>query len=101
MAVPFGPDPFSRVAVMRRRVVITGMGVVTPLGHSVAATMDAQLAGKSGVGPVSHFNASRFPTNFAAELKDFNLAHFVKDPSRWRSSGINSRFTAAAAQQAL
>jgi 3-oxoacyl-[acyl-carrier-protein] synthase II len=50
---------------------------------------------------VRHFNARRFPTTFAAELKDFDLANFVREPSRWRSSGINSKFAAAAAQQAL
>ena len=47
---------------MRRRVVITGMGAVTPLGHSVKATMDGQLEGKSGVGPIQHFDASQFPS---------------------------------------
>src|SRR5258706_15502346 len=87
--------------MMRRRIVITGMGAVTPLGHSVAAMMDAQLAGKSGVGPVKQFNARRFPTTFAAELKDFHLERFVKEPSRWQHSGVNSQFAAAAAQQAL
>jgi 3-oxoacyl-[acyl-carrier-protein] synthase II len=86
---------------MRRRVVITGMGAITPLGHSVQEMMDAQLAGTSGVGPISRFNACRFPTQFAAEVKGFDLARFVADAGRWQHSGINSRFAAAAAQQAL
>jgi 3-oxoacyl-[acyl-carrier-protein] synthase II len=85
----------------RRRVVITGMGAITPLGHSVGEMFDAQLAGHSGVGPIGSFNASRFPTQFAAQVKDFNLADYVQDPSRWKHSGVNSQFAAAAAQQAL
>jgi 3-oxoacyl-[acyl-carrier-protein] synthase II len=86
---------------MRRRVVITGMGAVTPLGHSVGAMFDAQLEGRSGVGPIFRFNATRFPTQFAAQVKDFDLGRFVRDPSRWQFSGVNSQFAAAAAQQAL
>ena len=47
------------------------------------------------------FNARRFPTTFAAEVKDFDLGRFVADPGRWEHSGVNSQFAAAAAQQAL
>ncbi len=86
---------------MRRRVVITGMGAVTPLGHSVEALFDAQIAGKSGVAPIKGFNARRFKTTFAAEVKDFDLKKFVPDCERWSRSGVNSRFSAAASQQAL
>src|SRR6516225_2241420 len=86
---------------MRRRVVITGMGAITPLGHSVAATFEAQLAGLSGVGPIFRFNASRFPTQFAAQVKDFELARHVPDAERWTHSGVNSQFAAAAAREAL
>ncbi len=85
----------------RRRVVITGMGAITPLGHSVHDMFEAQLAGKSGVGPIASFNASHFPTKFAAEVKGFKLADYVKDTSRWKHAGVNSQFAAAAAQQAL
>src|SRR5262249_25864014 len=86
---------------MRRRVVITGMGAITPLGHSVASMFEAQLAGKSGVGPIRRFNAATFPTSFAAEVKDFELGRFVRGAGRWANSGVNSQFAAAAAQQAL
>jgi 3-oxoacyl-[acyl-carrier-protein] synthase II len=86
---------------MRRRVVITGMGAITPLGHDVQATYQGQLEGQSGVGPILSFNASRFPTRFAAQVKDFDLGRFVRDPGRWENSGVNSQFAAAAAQQAL
>ncbi len=86
---------------MRRRVVITGMGAITPLGHGVDAMFTAQLQGKSGVGPISRFDARRFPTQFAAQVKDFDLGRFVADPGRWKHSGVNSQFAAAAARQAL
>ena len=86
---------------MRRRVVITGMGAVTPLGHGVKETMDGQLAGRSGVGPIRHFNASRFPTHFAAQVPDFDLKKHIPDPGRWTYAGLNSQFAAVAAQQAL
>ena len=86
---------------MKRRVVITGMGVVTPLGHSVDELFGAQLEGRSGISPIKLFDARHFPTKFAAQVKDFDLARHVKDPSRWLNSGANSRFAAAAAQQAL
>jgi 3-oxoacyl-[acyl-carrier-protein] synthase II len=86
---------------MRRRIVITGMGAITPLGHNVADAFAALVEGKSGVGPITRFDARRFPTHFAAQVKDFDLGRFVNDPSRWAHSGVNSQFAAAAAQQAL
>jgi 3-oxoacyl-[acyl-carrier-protein] synthase II len=86
---------------MRRRVVITGMGVITPLGHSVDELFQAQVAGRSGVGPISLFNARRFPTRFAAQVKEFDLGKYVTEPQRWADSGANSRFAVAAAQQAF
>jgi 3-oxoacyl-[acyl-carrier-protein] synthase II len=86
---------------MRRRVVITGMGAITPLGHSVRDMFEAQLEGQSGVAYARLFNASRFPTKFAAEVKDFDLVDHVPDPGRWADSGANSRFAVAAARQAL
>lgn len=86
---------------MRKRVVITGMGAITPLGHSVKELYENQLEGRSGVDYVHCFNASRFPTKFAAEVRNFDLGEYVNDVSRWNHSGINSRFAVAAASQAL
>jgi 3-oxoacyl-[acyl-carrier-protein] synthase II len=60
-----------------------------------------QLAGKSGVDFIKHFDASAFPTKFAAELKGFELSRFIKDPRRWKDAGPNAQFAAAATQQAL
>jgi 3-oxoacyl-[acyl-carrier-protein] synthase II len=77
------------------------MGAVTPLGHCVDETFQAQVQGRSGIDRITRFNARTFPTTFAAEVKRFDLRAFVADASRWQNSGINSQFAAAAARQAL
>jgi 3-oxoacyl-[acyl-carrier-protein] synthase II len=77
------------------------MGAITPLGHSVRDMFRAQLEGKSGVGPIRNWDASKFTTTFAAEVKSFDLGKFVNGAERWKNSGVNSKFAAAAAAQAL
>lgn len=57
---------------MRRRVVVTGMGCISPVGNTVKETWDALLAGRSGAGPITLFDASRHKTRFAAEVKGFD-----------------------------
>jgi 3-oxoacyl-[acyl-carrier-protein] synthase II len=84
-----------------RRVVITGMGCITPLGHSVASLFKAACEGKSGVGPIRQFDARGFPTSFAAEVKEFDLANHLPNADRFRECGVNTRFGLAAARQAL
>ena len=86
---------------MRRRVVITGMGVITPLGHSVPEMFANLLAGKSGIGRITHFDAASFPTNFAAEVKNFDLGKYLPNAARFIKCGVNTRFALAAAKQAL
>jgi 3-oxoacyl-[acyl-carrier-protein] synthase II len=86
---------------MQRRVVITGMGVITPLGDSVPALFRAQVEGRSGVGPITRFAAGTFPTHIAAEVRDFDLARYVADPRPWADAWLNSQFAAAAARLAL
>ena len=86
---------------MKRRIVITGMGAITPLGHGVEELFAALAAGRSGVGPITRFDASAFPTRFAAEVKDFDLGPFVGDAGRWDDSGLNTRFALAASRQAM
>ncbi|HEX5664599.1 MAG TPA: beta-ketoacyl-ACP synthase II [Xanthomonadaceae bacterium] len=60
----------------KRRVVITGLGVVSPLGNDLASSWDGIVGGRSGIGPITHFDASAFPTRIAGEIKDF-------DPAKW------------------
>ncbi|MEN6588199.1 MAG: beta-ketoacyl-ACP synthase II [Proteiniphilum sp.] len=55
-----------------KRVVVTGLGAITPLGNNVEITWRNALAGKSGAGPITHFDASLFKTQFACEVKDFD-----------------------------
>jgi len=60
-----------------RRVVVTGLGAVTPLGVDVRSTWDAVLAGTSGVGPITRFDAKDFSTTIAAEVKGFDAERFI------------------------
>jgi 3-oxoacyl-[acyl-carrier-protein] synthase II len=60
----------------RRRVVVTGVGAVTPLGNTAESFWENLTAGKSGAGPITIFDASEYPVTFACELKDF-------DPTKW------------------
>jgi 3-oxoacyl-[acyl-carrier-protein] synthase II len=86
---------------MRRRVVVTGIGCVTPVGNTVEDTWKALQDGRSGIGKISSFDASNFPTTFAAEVKQFDFAKYVPDPSRFEYSGKNIRFAIGAARQAI
>ena len=60
-----------------KRIVITGMGTVNPLGHNVADTWSALLACRSGVAATRQFDAAMFPSMFSAEVKDFDLARHL------------------------
>ncbi|MBM4017377.1 MAG: beta-ketoacyl-[acyl-carrier-protein] synthase family protein [Planctomycetes bacterium] len=86
---------------MKRRVVITGIGSVTPLGLSVEETWRNLIAGKSGIRPIAIFDAGTFPTTFAAQVPDFDLAPYVRNPGEFRKAGRNVRFAMAAARQAV
>ena len=61
----------------RRRVVVTGLGIVSPVGNSVAAAWETILAGKSGIAPITRFDASTFPTHFAGEVKGFDPTRYI------------------------
>lgn len=86
---------------MRRRVVITGMGVITPLGHTAAELFASTVAGRTAVGPIKHFDARTFPTTFASEVTGFDLANHLPDADRFRNCGVNTKFALAAGKQAL
>lgn len=89
------------IAMHRRRVVITGMGVVTPLGQNPDRLYKALIEGRSGVGSITHFDARTFPTTFAAEVREFRLGDYLSDAARWEHCGLNTQFALAAAKQAL
>jgi 3-oxoacyl-[acyl-carrier-protein] synthase II len=89
------------MAAGRRRVVITGMGCVTPLGTRVEQLWGNLVAGASGVGLTTVFDASRFPTRISAEVRDWDIADEGQDPERWRFCGRHTRFAAGAALQAM
>ncbi len=84
----------------RRRVVITGMGTVNPLGHDVESFWRAILAGESGVGATDVFDARTFPSTFSAQVKGFDLADHLPNADEHRHAGRATRFALGAAQQA-
>ncbi len=85
---------------MANRVVITGMGWVTPMGHSLESVWRRLLAGESGIAPTTLFDASTFPTTISAEVKDFNVTDHVTQMGPHISAGRNSHFALAACAQA-
>jgi 3-oxoacyl-[acyl-carrier-protein] synthase II len=86
---------------MRRRVVITGMGVVTPLGHTPADLYASQIEGRTAVAPFTRFDARTMPTTFASEVKGFELSRYLKDWARHSHCGVNTQFAIGATKQAL
>ncbi|MBN2023234.1 MAG: beta-ketoacyl-[acyl-carrier-protein] synthase family protein [Pirellulales bacterium] len=86
---------------MRRRVVVTGMGWVTPLGADIETVWKRLLAGHSGIGYISLFDASNFPTKVAAEVRDWDLSDAGEDPKRWQYQGRHTHFAVGAAKKAV
>jgi len=84
-----------------RRVAITGLGLVTPVGNDVRSTWAALLAGRSGGAPVSLFDASGFPVRIAAEVKGFDAAAVLDDRKLLKFANRSHRFALAAAEQAF
>lgn len=83
-----------------KRVVITGLGAITPLGNDVETTWAAAIEGKSGAAPITHFDASKFKTQFACEVKGFNAAdHF--DRKKLRQLDLYAQYGIVAARQAV
>lgn len=84
----------------QERVVITGMGAITPLGHSVAETWENMVAGQSGVEKITRFKAGHLPVQIAAEVKDFSPYHYIPRQEAKRMARA-SHFAIAAATQAV
>lgn len=83
-----------------KRVVVTGLGAITPLGNDVATTWNAALQGESGAGPITHFDASKFKTQFACEVKNFNAADHI-DRKKLRTLDLYAQYALVAARQAV
>lgn len=86
---------------MKRRVVVTGIGCITPLGNTVEDMWSGLREGKSGVDHITRFDAANFPTRFAAEVRDYRLEDYVEDTTRFADAGRNIRFAVGAATQAI
>jgi 3-oxoacyl-[acyl-carrier-protein] synthase II len=85
-----------------RRVVVTGMGMATPVGLDVESSWEALREGRGGVGPVTLFDAGSFATRIAAELKGFDLSRDLGgDATRWERHGRNTKIALAVAAQAV
>ena len=84
-----------------KRVVITGMGVISPVGNSLKACWDGLLAGVCGVGPITRFDTEGFKAKLAAEVKDFNPADFGMDVPTQRRMDKFTQYAVAAAKQAV
>ena len=86
---------------MRRRVVVTGIGCVTPVGNDVDQMWASLRRCGNGVGPITHFPADDFPTQFAAEVKDYSIDDYVDDPDQFKFASPNILFAIGAASQAM
>jgi 3-oxoacyl-[acyl-carrier-protein] synthase II len=85
---------------MKRRVVVTGMGTITPVGNDVATTWRSLIEGKSGTAPITKFDASTFPVKFAAEVKGFNPLDYM-DRKEAKRADQYTQYAVAAARQAM
>ncbi len=85
----------------RRRVVVTGIGWVTPLGAEIESVWKALLEGRSGVGYITLFDASNYQTKIAAEVRDWDVSDVGEDPRRWKHQGRHTRFAVGAATKAF
>src|SRR5271170_5979393 len=85
----------------RRRVVITGMGCVTPMGTDVEQVWSGLKQGHSGVDYTTIFDASNFPTKISAEVRGWDISDVGEDVEKWRLRGRHTKFAAGAAKRAV
>lgn len=86
---------------MSRRVVVTGIGLVTPLGHDVETVWKRLLNGESGVGRITIFDASNFPTQIAAEVKDWDVDEIGENVDDWKNQDRHTKFAVGAGYKAM
>jgi 3-oxoacyl-[acyl-carrier-protein] synthase II len=84
----------------KRRVVVTGLGIVSPVGNDVATAWENICAGNSGIGPITHFDVSDFPVRFGGEVRDFDPTEYIKGKDA-RRMGAFIHYGIAAASQAI
>jgi 3-oxoacyl-[acyl-carrier-protein] synthase II len=87
--------------MQRRRVVVTGIGMINPMGHDAETVWKGLQAGQSGVGYTTLFDASGFPTRISAEVKDWDLTDAGESPERAARLGRHTKFAIGAAKQAI
>src|SRR3989442_11164765 len=85
---------------MRRRVAITGLGVLTPLGNAVQSTWEGLVAGRSGAGPITRFDPVQSPVKFACEVKGFDPAQYL-EKKEIRRYDLFAQYAIGAAEQAV
>ena len=85
---------------MKRRVVVTGIGCVTPIGSTIQQLQANLYAGRIGVGRLSLFDATHFPVRIAAEVRDWDVSHVGEDPARWQKCPRQTTFAIGAGLQA-
>jgi 3-oxoacyl-[acyl-carrier-protein] synthase II len=85
---------------MKRRVVVTGLGAITPVGNDVATTWRAIIDGKPGAGPITKFDASKFPVRFACEVKGFDPLQYM-DRKEAKRADAYAQYAIAGAAQAM
>ena len=83
-----------------RRVVVTGMGMVSPVGHTVAETWENILAGKSGAAPIETFDVSAYNTRFSASVRNFDISDYLA-PKESRKMDVFVQYGMAAGIQAM
>ena len=91
----------NEVKTLEKRVVITGLGVISPVGIGKEAFWNALLDGKNGIGPITHFDATEYAARIAGEVKDFNPADYGIDKKEARHMDPSTQYAVAAAKLAL
>ncbi|MFK8111996.1 MAG: beta-ketoacyl synthase [Rubripirellula sp.] len=86
---------------MRRRVVVTGIGMINPMGHDAATVWAGLQEGKSGVAKTTLFDASGFPTKISAEVKGWDITDCGESAEEWKDRGRHTKFSIGAAKQAV
>ena len=83
-----------------KRVVVTGLGALTPVGNNVTETWENLVNGVSGAGPITHFDASKFKTQFACEVKNFKVNEYL-DRKEARKMDLYTQYAIVAAKEAI